>query len=85
MKDENNGSIITKFIGRRVKMYASPVKGKKDTKKAKGVKSNVVAGAIMFEDYTQCLNSAIEMMRRQSCMRSKLHEVYMVSNKQKSL
>jgi len=75
MKDENNGRIImTEFIG--AKIYALCVEGKKDTKKAKGVKSNVVARSITFEDYTRCLNDATEMMRRQSCIRFKLHEVY---------
>jgi len=42
-KDENNGVIMTKFIGLRAKMYALRVDGKKDTKKIKGVKSNVIA------------------------------------------
>ncbi|KYM95376.1 hypothetical protein ALC62_13982 [Cyphomyrmex costatus] len=60
-------------------MYALRVQGKKDTKKAKGVKSNVVARSITFDDYTKCLNDVIEMMRRQSCIRSKLHEVYTIS------
>ncbi|XP_071653079.1 uncharacterized protein [Temnothorax longispinosus] len=41
MKDENNGAIMTEFVGLRAKMYALRVDGKKDTKKAKGVKSNV--------------------------------------------
>jgi len=61
-------------------MYALRLDGKKDTKKAKGVKSNVVAKSITFNDYTQCFNSdTTEMMRRQSCIRSKLHEVYIIS------
>jgi len=34
---------MTKFVGLRAKMYASRVDSKKDTKKVKGVKSNVVA------------------------------------------
>ncbi|KYQ49755.1 hypothetical protein ALC60_11157 [Trachymyrmex zeteki] len=55
-------------------MYALRVEGKRDTKKAKGVKSNVIARSITFDDYTQCLNNEIEMTRRQSCIRSKLHE-----------
>ena len=41
MKDENNGAIMTEFIGLWAKMYVLCVEGKKDTKKAKGVKSNV--------------------------------------------
>ncbi|KYN09117.1 hypothetical protein ALC57_18748, partial [Trachymyrmex cornetzi] len=79
MKDENNGAIMTEFVGLRAKMYALCVQGKKDAKKAKGVKSSVVAKSITFEDYTCCLNDVIEMMRRQSCIRSKLYEVYTVS------
>ncbi|KYM93940.1 hypothetical protein ALC62_15447, partial [Cyphomyrmex costatus] len=51
MKDENNGAIITEFVGLRAKMYALRVDGKRDTKKAKGVKSSVVARTISFEDY----------------------------------
>ncbi|KYN02011.1 hypothetical protein ALC62_07189 [Cyphomyrmex costatus] len=79
MKDENNGAIMTEFVGLRAKMYALRVQGKKDTKKAKGVKSNVMARSITFDDYTRCLNDAIEMTRRQLCIRSKLHEVYTIS------
>ncbi|XP_026826253.1 uncharacterized protein LOC113562126 [Ooceraea biroi] len=79
MKDENNGTIMTEFVGLRAKMYAVRVAGRKDTKKAKGVKSNVVSKAITFEDYTRCLKDYTEVTRRQSCIRSKLHEVYTVS------
>ncbi|KYN08269.1 hypothetical protein ALC62_00752 [Cyphomyrmex costatus] len=79
VKDENNGAIMTEFVGLRAKMYALRVQGKKDRKKAKSVKSNVVARSITFDDYTRCLNDAIETTRRQSCIRSKLYEVYMIS------
>ena len=79
MKDENNGVLMTEFVGLRAKMYAARVDGKKDIKKAKGVKNNVVARTITFDDYTRCLNEEIEMTRRQSCIRSKLHEVYTIS------
>ncbi|KYN06789.1 hypothetical protein ALC62_02255, partial [Cyphomyrmex costatus] len=79
MKDENNGAIMTEFVGLRAKMYALRVDGKRDTKKAKGVKSSVVARTITFDDYTRCLNQEMEMTRRQSCIRSKLHQVYTVS------
>ena len=50
MKDENNGAIMTKF-GLRAKMYALRVEKKKDTKKTKGIKSNV-ARSITFENYS---------------------------------
>ncbi|XP_071578601.1 uncharacterized protein [Temnothorax nylanderi] len=79
MKDENNGAIMTEFVGLRAKMYALRVDGKKDCKKAKGVKSNVIARTITFDDYTRCLNDEIEMTRPQSCIRSKMHEVYTIS------
>ncbi|KYM90050.1 hypothetical protein ALC53_01878, partial [Atta colombica] len=52
MKDENNGAIMAEFVGLRVKMYIMRVDGKKDTKKAKGIKNNVVARTITFDDYT---------------------------------
>jgi len=61
MKNENNGAIMAKFVGLKAKMYAVKVDGKKDIKKAKGVKNNVVARTITFDDYTQCLNEEIEM------------------------
>ncbi|XP_025073075.1 uncharacterized protein LOC112552306 [Pogonomyrmex barbatus] len=73
MKDENNGAIMTEFVGLRAKMYAVRVDDRKDIKKAKGVKNNIVARTITFDDYTRCLNEEIEMTRRQSCIRSKLH------------
>jgi len=72
MKDENNGAIITEF-GLRAKMYALRVNDKKNTKKVKDIKNSVVA-RITF-DNTLCLNEEIEMTCRQSCIRSKLHEV----------
>ncbi|XP_025075788.1 uncharacterized protein LOC112553079 [Pogonomyrmex barbatus] len=79
MKDENNGAIMTEFVGFRAKMYAVRVDGRKDIKKVKGVQNNVVTRTITFDDYTRCLNEEIEMTRRQSCIRSKLHQVYTVS------
>ncbi|KYM84011.1 hypothetical protein ALC53_05630, partial [Atta colombica] len=44
------------------------VDGKKDTKKVKGIKNNVVARTITFNDYTRCLNEEINMTRHQSCI-----------------
>jgi len=59
-------------------MYALRVKSKKDTKKVKGVKNNIVAKSITFDDYSRCLFDKIEMTRKQSCIR-KLQEVYTIS------
>ncbi|XP_011066274.1 PREDICTED: uncharacterized protein LOC105153242 [Acromyrmex echinatior] len=77
LKAHLNRRHTTGCVPVRAKMYVLRVNGKKDTKKAKGVKSNVVARSITFNDYT--LNDTIEMTRRQSCIRSKLHEVYTIS------
>ncbi|XP_067205407.1 uncharacterized protein [Linepithema humile] len=85
MKDENNGAIMTEFVGLRAKMYALRVTGQKDTKKIKGVKKSVVARTITFDDYTRCLNAEIELTRRQLCIRSKMHEVYTVSESKLAL
>ena len=52
---------MIEFIGLKAKMYALRVDGKKDTKKAKEFKSNVIARSITFDDYMQCLNNKIEM------------------------
>ncbi|XP_076675420.1 uncharacterized protein LOC143372757 [Andrena cerasifolii] len=79
MKDENNGVIMTEFIGLRAKMYALRVDGKKDMKKVKGVKNNVVARTITFDDCEQCLHKEIEITRRQSYIKSKLYKVYTIS------
>jgi len=67
MKDENNGAVMTEFVGLRAKMYAMRVDSKKDTKKVKGVKNSVVTRIITFDDYTRCLNEEIKMTRHQSC------------------
>jgi len=64
MKDENNGTIITEFVGLKAKMYALRVEGKKNMKKTKSIESNVVARSITFEDYEQCLNDTVEMTHR---------------------
>jgi len=77
MKDGNNGAIMTEF-GFRAKMYALRIDDKKDSKKVKDVKNNVVTRSIMFDDYTR-LRNEIEMTQTQSCIRSKLHEVYTIS------
>jgi len=55
MKDENNSVIMIKFVGFSAKMYAmrGVMDSKKDTKRAEGIKSNVITRAITFDDYTQ--------------------------------
>jgi len=70
MKDENNGTIMTEFVGLRAKIYALRVDGK-DMKKTKGVKnnfiaSNFIARSITFDDYMPFLNNEIKKKHRQS-------------------
>ncbi|RLU18549.1 hypothetical protein DMN91_008906 [Ooceraea biroi] len=79
MKDENNGAVMTEFIGLRAKMYALRVCGKRDTKRIKGVCRSVVGRTITFDDYASCLRESTEMTCRQSRIQSKLHRVYTVS------
>jgi len=75
MKDENNGAIMTEFVGLRAKTpYVSMVR-----RTQKKSKVSRVAQTIMFEDYMRCLFNEIEMAQTQSCIRSKLHEVYTIS------
>jgi len=71
--------MMRSFVGLRAKMYVLRVDGKKDTKKIKGIKNNVVAKLITFDDYTQYLFDETEITRKQSCIKSKLHEVYTIS------
>jgi len=70
MKDENNNMIMTEFMGLRAKIYAVKVDGKKDIKKVKSVKNNIIARTITF-DYTRFLNEEIEITCRQLCIRFK--------------
>jgi len=71
---ENNYAIMIEFVGLRAKMYAVRVDVKEETKKAKGIKGNVV-------DAND--NAVFERRDRNdspsSCIRSKLHEVYTIS------
>jgi len=76
IKDKNNGAIMTEFVDLKTKMGVESVRmdGKKDIKKAKDIKSNIARND--NSTITQCLNEEIEMTRHQSCIQSKLHEMY---------
>ena len=78
MKDENNGCIMTEFVGLRSKMYAIRVEGKDKTKKSKGVKRNIVKNRITFEDYIDCLHNNSGKIISQNLIQSKNHNLHSV-------
>lgn len=79
MKDENNGAIMTEFVGFRAKICAYKVAGRGDTKRNKGVKKSAVSHEISFNNYVECLVEAKERSKRQSTVRSVLHNVSTMS------
>ncbi|XP_066595377.1 uncharacterized protein [Prorops nasuta] len=86
MKDENNGKIMTEFIGLRAKMYTFKVQDcTKITKKAKGVKGYVIDRNITFDDYKDCLDNFTVQSRNQNLIRSKLHKVFSTTQRKIAL
>jgi hypothetical protein len=78
MKDENNGIIMTDFVGLRSKMYSIKCGETCSVKKIKGLKKNIVKKQIQFEDYLKCLMEFKEIYRTQRLIRSYLHEIYSI-------
>ncbi|XP_044005477.1 uncharacterized protein LOC122850384 [Aphidius gifuensis] len=80
MKDENNGKIMTEFIGLRSKLYSYRVENDLNTNthkvhsRAKGVKKSAMK-KIIFEDYKNCLIHEIEIFKKQNMIRSRNHNV----------
>lgn len=85
MKDENNGVIMTEFVGLRSKMYSTRVKHKDKIKKAKGVKSYVVKKQLKFKDYLECIKNNCNINIKQNLIMSKLHNVLSVEQKKVGL
>jgi hypothetical protein len=78
-KDENNGKIMTEFVGLRAKMYSVRVESHDAIKKAKGVKSYVVKKHLKFAHYVDCLNENLIKSGIQNLIRSKLHKLYTIN------
>ncbi|XP_045466137.1 uncharacterized protein LOC123674983 isoform X1 [Harmonia axyridis] len=79
MKDENNGLIMTDFVGLHSKMYSYCVDSK-ELKKIKGIKKNVVK-SLSFNDFLQCLLNDSVMYIKQRNIVSKGHNVFSVEQK----
>ena len=75
-KDEAAGKQITHFAGLRPKLYTFKVEEKGETRKAKGVKKNVIKKSLSFEDYKKCLLSEDELMKERNIIRSENHNIY---------
>ena len=90
MKDENNGALMTEFVGLRSKMDATRtfnavLGSKSETKKVKDVRRHVVANNIQFDDYIRCLRDLTEKSIQQNNIRPKEHNVYSVSGEKNAL
>ena len=75
-KDEIGGKQITHFVGLRPKLYTFKVEEKGETRKAKGVKKNVIKKSLSFEDYKKCLFTEDELMKEMNIIRSEKHNIY---------
>ena len=70
---ENKLHILLVFVQ---KPYSFKVEDNSETRKAKGVKKNVIKNALSFEDYKKCLFSEEELMKDINIMRSRNHDIY---------
>ena len=75
-KDEVGEKQITHFVGLCPQLYSFKVEDNSETRKAKGVKKNVIKNALSFEDYKKCLFSEEEVMKDMNIIRSKNHDIY---------
>lgn len=78
MKDENNGKIMTEFVGLRSKMYSIRLEHKDHVKKSKGVKKNVVSKKLTFDSFLKCLRTGTAMQEKQCTILSRKHKVFSI-------
>ena len=74
-KDETAGVPIREFIGLKSKMYSISLDNEKFSKKAKGVKKNVVRKGISHGDYIDVLSESKVMHHRMKTFRSDCHQI----------
>ena len=75
MKDECGGDVIEEVVAVRRKMYSVKV-GKKNIRKAKGVKKNVIEKEITHKHYKEALFERKQFMHKMKILRSEGHEMY---------
>ncbi|MEW8190510.1 MAG: hypothetical protein AB2766_14525, partial [Candidatus Thiodiazotropha endolucinida] len=76
LKDECAGRAIAEYVGLRPKMYSILEAGGKNTKKAKGVKKNVVKKHIRHEQYKEALFEKQTFRHGMDVLRSERHRIY---------
>lgn len=90
MKDENNGKIMSEFIGLKSKMYTIKLHNLNLNyndviiKKAKGIKNSALK-EITFQNYSDCLFNNINLHVNQKTIKSLKHEVYSIVQKKVAL
>ena len=75
-KDEAGGKVIDEFVGLRAKLYSYKMFEGEESKKCKGVKKSVVKKSIAHEDYTKCLLTGKEQLRKMNVITSYKHVVH---------
>ncbi|XP_072375301.1 uncharacterized protein [Diabrotica undecimpunctata] len=79
MKDENQGELMTHFIGLRSKMYTMKILNKnEEIKKAKGIKKSALT-ELSYDDYYASLFNKVIVEISQNSIVSKKHDVYTMS------
>ena len=76
MKDEAGGKIIKEFVGLRAKLYSYKMYERKEEKKCKGIKKNVIKNKITHEDYKHCLFTRKTKLTKMNVIRSRAHNIY---------
>ena len=76
LKDECAGRAIAEYVVLRSKMYSILEAGGKNTKKAKGVKKNVVKKRIRHEQYKEALFEKQTFRHGVDVLRSERHRIY---------
>ena len=74
-KDEAAGVPIDDFIGLKSKMYSVSLDSGKNSKKAKGVKKNVIKKGISHQDYQDVLNEKKILHHQMKTIRSDCHQI----------